>query len=261
MVSISVFPDPTDLVDDVATRIISLGSGAIAKRGHFLLMLSGGSTPSLLYECLSRPELASSLDWSKVQVFWGDERCVPPDHQDSNYRMARETLLDHVTVPPENIHRIQGEHIPQAGASQYDAEVRGFFQSKVSRIDTANTSNEFLPRFDLILLGMGTDGHTASLFPGSSALMEKEKWFMAVEHDMPPPPLVPRITVTPSVINAGTYVFFLVTGKDKARRLSQVLEGPYRPDELPAQMIRPENGEISWYLDQAAASRLGNLGR
>lgn len=259
MGSINVFPEPVDLVGEVSAQIVSLGSRAIAERGHFSFMLSGGSTPRLLYERLAEPDVLGSMDWSKVQVYWGDERCVLPDHRDSNYRMARESLLEHVPIPPENIHRIRGELDPQAGALDYEAEVRKSFQNELGPFFTANTSKGFLPVFDVILLGLGTDGHTASLFPGSSALWERERWFVAVEHDQPPPPLVPRITVTPRVINAGSNIFFLVTGADKARRLSQVLEGQYRPEEIPAKMISPEKGRLSWYLDQAAAGELIKL--
>lgn len=259
MGDINVFPDPAGLVGEVALQIISLGNRAIAERGHFLFMLSGGSTPRLLYERLAEPDVLGGMDWTKVQVYWGDERCVPPDHRDSNYRMARESLLERVPIPYENIHRIQGELDPQSGALHYEAEVRKTFQSESGPFYTANTAKGFLPEFDVILLGLGTDGHTASLFPGSSALTELEHWFVAVEHDQPPPPLVARITVTPIVINAAANVFFLVTGADKAKRLFQVLESPYRPETLPAQMINPEEGRLSWYLDQAAARDL-NVG-
>lgn len=256
MHSIQVFPHPNDLIDHVTAHIVSIARGAIKERGNFFFMLSGGSTPRLLYERLTDFEYISDLDWAKVQVFWGDERCVPPGHKDSNYRMARESLLDKVPIPPENVHRIQGELPPRVAATHYEGELRRSFHVDNNQESGENLPKVYVPVFDLILLGMGTDGHTASLFPGSSALFEEGRWFVAVEHETPPPPLVPRVTATPEIINAGSNIFFLIAGANKAARLAQVIEGPSRPDDLPAQMIKPENGQLSWYVDQAAAREL-----
>ncbi|MEP7200349.1 MAG: 6-phosphogluconolactonase, partial [Chloroflexota bacterium] len=181
--------------------------------------------------------------WSRVHVFWGDERCVPPDHADSNYRMARETLLDHVAIPAGNAHRIRGEAEPAVAADEYARELHAV---------VGNTS----PRMDLIFLGMGDDGHTASLFPHSPAIHETTRWVVAVAHATPPPPLVARVTITPVVINAARQVAFLVAGAGKAERLRQVLSEPYQPDELPSQIVKPSDGELLWFVDTDAAKYL-----
>jgi 6-phosphogluconolactonase len=256
--SIQIFPDLSDLIDNVAAKIVSVASDVITKRGDFRIMLAGGSTPRLLYERLTEPEFVGRLDWMSVHVYWGDERCVPMDHQDSNHRMARESLLDRAPIPTENIYRIRGELIPQDAADLYEKELSQSFRSEDDRITGAEFPQRDLPIFDLILLGMGGDGHTASLFPGSSALNEKGRWFVAVVHNQPPPPLVPRVTVTPSVINAASNVIFLVTGSSKAKRLAEVLEGAHNPDVLPAQIVNPENGQLYWFVDQEAASELSS---
>lgn len=258
MVKIQVFPNPNDLVADVALQVLSIAQRSVDERGIFSFMLSGGSTPRLLFERLSDPAYIRNLDWEKAQVFWGDERCVPPEHKDSNYRMARETLLDKVPIPPENIHRIHGELNPRAAAERYEDELGESFQFKNDRGHGGDQPVTDFPVFDLILLGMGADGHTASLFPGSNALSEKEHWFVAVAHDAAMPPLVARVTATPGILNAGSNVFFLVTGEKKAARLAQVLEGPFRPEDLPAQLVKPENGQLTWFVDQEAASGLSS---
>jgi 6-phosphogluconolactonase len=251
-----VFPNPNDLIDHVAAKIVSIARSAIGERGGFFFMLSGGSTPRLLYERISDPLNIRNLDWAKTHVFWGDERCVPPEHKDSNYRMAHETLLDKVPILPENVHRIHGELPPQTAADRYEGELRRSFHFDNDQGPGGEHAVTNFPVFDLILLGMGTDGHTASLFPGSSGLNEEERWFVAVAHDTPPPPLVARVTATPGMLNAGSNVFFLVTGAKKASRLVQVLEGPFRPNDLPAQIVKPENGQLTWFIDQEAASGL-----
>jgi 6-phosphogluconolactonase len=171
-----------------------------------------------------------------VHFFWGDERCVPPNHADSNYRMVAESLLNHVPALAENIHRVQGELAPSQAAEHYEAELRAFFGET--------------PAFDLILLGLGEDGHTASLFPGSPALAESVRWVVAAQHTSPPLPLVSRVTLTFSVFNAARQVLFLVSGAGKAPRLAEIRRGV--PD-LPAARIRPASGDLLWLIDQAAA--------
>ena len=248
-----IFSDLPKLIDAVSVHIVSLAADAISRRGVFSIMLSGGSTPRALHERLAGSEFIGKLDWEHVQVFWGDERSVPPNHPDSNYRMVRESLLDHVPIPTQNIHRIRGELDPQEAADQYERDMRRFFSLVDDQLPEAQMPKCNLPVFDLILLGMGGDGHTASLFPGSSALREQERWVVAVEHKQPPPPLVPRVTVTPVVINAASQVIFLVTGSKKADHLRQVLNDPYQPELLPAQIVKPANGQLLWFVDQAAA--------
>lgn len=239
MADVKIYPDPDALARAGSELCVILAEDAIAARGRFTVALSGGSTPKAMYTHWR----GLMVDWARVQFFWGDERCVPPQHADSNYRMARETLLTHIPVPPENVHRIQAEAAPEQAAADYEHELRKTF---------GNT----LPRFDLVLLGLGDDGHTASIFPNTSAVREQARWVVAQEHNFPPPPLVTRLTFTPPLINAAANVVFLVAGASKAQRLQQVLHGPHQPEVMPAQMIKPTNGRLVWALDEAAAKNL-----
>jgi 6-phosphogluconolactonase len=231
------------MVSIEAERVVAHARHAIAYRGRFLLALSGGSTPRPLYELLASPRFATRIDWTRVHMFWGDERCVPPDQPESNYRMAREALLDHVPLPPANVHRIRGEDEPAEAAAAYEELLGAFFGSR-----------EISPKdsFDLVLLGMGADGHTASLFPGSAAARETRRWVVASPG---PQPGSWRVSLTPVLLNAAENVTFLVTGADKAERLKDVLENG-QPDLLPAQLIRPTHGALHWMIDAAAAARL-----
>jgi 6-phosphogluconolactonase len=250
MADIRVLPDAAALAEAAAALFAASAAEATAARGLFSVMLSGGGTPRAMHARLVSSKVASRIDWERVYCFWGDERCVPPEHPDSNYRMARETLLDPNDVPPENVHRMHGELPPQTAASSYEAELRSFA--------AAHPPAGGLPalRFDLILLGMGDDGHTASLFPHSAAIHESQRWVVSVPHTTPPPPLVPRVTVTPVIINAAAHVVFLVSGTAKAERLQNVIAGERNPDELPSQIVRPTHGQLTWLLDADAASRL-----
>ncbi|PWH14443.1 MAG: 6-phosphogluconolactonase [Anaerolineae bacterium] len=232
---LEIFPTPNALVD-YAARLFAQMAEAAPKR--FSVALSGGSTPRALYERLTAPDLAKRIPWRKVHLFWGDERCVPPEHPDSNYGLAASTLLARIRLPVENIHRIRGE-LPAAEAARlYEAELRAFFGE--------------IPAFDLVFLGMGEDGHTASLFPGSPALAESVRWAIEVEHTAPPPPLISRVTLTFGVLNAARRVIFLVSGASKAEMFAQVWRGA----DFPAAHIRPGKGEVLWLVDQAAAARL-----
>jgi 6-phosphogluconolactonase len=244
-IDVAIFSDDDALMRAEAERAVMLAREAIAARGRFLLALSGGSTPRRLYELLSRPPFVERIDWSRVQVFWGDERCVPPDHPESNYRMAREALLDRVPIPKENVHRIRGEDEPPHAAQAYEQVLRGFFGQAEGPPERS---------FDEVLLGMGNDGHTASLFPGTPPVTEERRWVMA-EH-IEQPQAMWRITLTPVVINAAADVTFLVAGGNKAERLSEVLEGGPRDHPLPAQLIRPKHGSLHWMVDAAAGARL-----
>lgn len=217
----------------------------LAKGGT--VALAGGSTPLQMYRLLA----GSPLDWSAIRIFWSDERLVAPDHADSNVHMAREALLDHVSIPPGNIHAPRTDLLaPPLVARVYESDVRGV----VGGVSGGGGGGRGMPRFDLILLGMGPDAHTASLFPGSPAVRERERLVVAIL-DAPKPPCE-RITFTPGLINAARCVVVLVAGAEKAAALKEVFEGPNDPDRYPAQTIAPEDGELIWLVDEAAASRL-----
>lgn len=244
MSEVEIFRNPSELVRAEADRIVTLANETARVRGRFIVALSGGSTPRPLYELLATASYASRIDWSRVHVFWGDERCVPPDHPDSNYRMTREALLDHVPLPPESVHRIRGEDPPEQAAAAYERLLREFFGPGEAPAKS----------FDLVLLGMGRDGHTASIFPGTPATTEARRWAMAVYVEAPRP--MWRITLTKVVLNAAADVTFLVAGADKAPRLREVL-GPGVEPALPAQIVRPVRGSLHWMIDAAAGVGLG----
>lgn len=237
---IIIVPDAEALARTAAAMFVELARVSMQEQGRFTVALAGGNTPRQLYAHLATPDVSSQIDWGNVHLFWGDERCVPPFHPDSNFRMVRESLK--VPVPERNIHRIQGELPPEEAAMRYEKELHAFFG------DT--------PRFDLILLGLGEDGHTASLFPASPALNEQTRWAMAVSHEVPPPPLVPRVTFTLPVINLAREIIFLVAGREKAARVAQVLGEIPIHEELPARAVQPINGNLTWLLDQPAAALL-----
>jgi 6-phosphogluconolactonase len=241
MPDIEVSKDASGLARAAAGQFITLAASALAARGRFAAALSGGSTPKAMFKLLATKEFSARIDWPGVHLFWGDERCVPPDHPSSNYRMTRETLLDEVPLPPANIHRIHGELEPSQGAAAYEQELRTFFKAPA------------VPVFDLILLGMGDNGHTASLFPGRPTVHEQVRWVVA---DYVAEVSMWRITFTPLVINAAANVSFLVAGPAKADMLHRVLEGPYQPDLLPAQIVKPVPGRLLWLVDSAAAVNL-----
>jgi len=247
MSTVRTFSNPAELAEAAAQHVVAKAQAAIAARGRFILALSGGTTPLAVYSRLAEPDMVDQLDWLVTHVFWGDERAVPPSHEDSNYRMACDALLDHVPIPPQNIHRISGEMPPAAAAAEYEAKLRDFFKAALG------DRQQLLPRFDLVLLGMGEDGHTASLFPGAPAIHEERRWVAAYHVDSLK---VWRITLTPVAINAAHQVTFLVTGAEKAPRLRQVLYGSYQPSLYPAQIIRPDKGRLLWMIDEAAAGRL-----
>jgi 6-phosphogluconolactonase len=235
---IEIFPTPETLADAVARHIVVRADGAIATAGRFTLALSGGATPRETYARLATDDFARWVDWERVHVLWGDERCVPPDDPRSNYRMAKEALLDRVPIPPAQIHRIRGEDDPEQAAADYERELRALLGDG---------------GLDLALLGMGEDGHTASLFPGQAAVQETARWVVPV---YAPQMKMWRITLTPALLNQSRNVIFVVAGAGKAHRLLQVLEGPFTPELQPAQAIHPVQGRLIWMLDQAAGSQL-----
>ena len=238
---IESFPTPERLADAVARHIVARAADAISATGRFTLALAGGSTPRDAYALLATDSFAHRVEWARVHVLWGDERCVPPDNSRSNYRMAKEALLDRVPIPAHQVHRIRGEDDPETVAAEYERELRALL------------CQGSLESLDLVLLGLGEDGHTASLFPGQAAAHETARWVVAVPA---PDATMWRITLTPAVLNAARNVTFVVSGASKAVRLQQVLQGPFTPDVLSAQAIRPLQGRLTWMVDEAAAGRL-----
>lgn len=213
---------------------------AIRERGSFRVALSGGSTPKALYEAL----VGAPIDWSRVLVFFDDERCVPPDHADSNYRMARDAFLSKVAIPPSNVHRIYAEiDDARVAAEEYEKELERVFELEPGE----------LPRLDLVLLGLGPDAHTASLFPGSSSLAETKKLVAATFVETLG---ASRVTLTAPTLVAARAIAFLVAGAEKADAVRAVLEGPRDPSRYPAQLVVPTNGELTWLVDRAAAAKL-----
>ena len=244
--TLHVFADAQTAARAAAVEVVRAAERAQMARGHFRLVLSGGSTPRALYQLLANEEFLPLIDWANVYVFWGDERCVPPDHADSNYRMARQSLLDFVPIPLDHIYRLHGEMPPEQAASAYEASLRSFFSDR-ERGETPEA------RFDLVLLGLGDDAHTASLFPGTPALAETERWVAAQYVEKLG---VWRLTLTPPAINAASAVQFLATGAGKAAALAAVLAGPRDPHQFPAQFIQPQSGALDWYVDEAASAGL-----
>lgn len=240
MTDLAIYPDKDSVAHAAAELFIARGISAIAAHGAYYVVLAGGSTPKAAYTLIAQPQYADRLDWSKVQLFWGDERCVDPDDIESNYRMARETLITPLRIPLSNIHRMHGEIQPTEAAEQYEVLLRRIWREAA------------LPRFDLVLLGMGDDGHTASLFPHTPALNETGRWVAAHYVDRVG---MWRLTLTAPAINSAACVAFLVTGANKAARLKAVLRGAKRPHDLPSQMIAPTNGDLLWLVD-ADAGRL-----
>jgi len=205
--------------------------------------LSGGSTPRRLFARLIADPYRTKVDWSSVRIFWGDERPVPPDHPESNFRMAKENLLDHLPIVPDHVFRMEGERPAKEAAVRYEEVLQRVF----------SPCEEGAPRFDLILLGMGADGHTASLFPETAVLGETKQWVAAPWVDKFQ---THRITLTPPVFQAAKQVLFVVAGLDKAEAIQAVLEGPLQPSRYPAQIVDPVQGNVTWLLDRDAASGL-----
>ena len=240
-----VEPDSAATARRAAQYFVEMAGEAVAAHGRARIAISGGSTPKAAFALLADPDQPWRwrMPWDNLDLFWVDERTVPPDDAESNFRMTREALLDHVPLKPEQIHRMHGELEPQAAADHYEADLRSSFHLEGAE----------LPRFDLLALGMGPDGHTASLFPHTAALHERNRLVVA---NQVPQKDTWRITLTWPVINHASSVFFLIAGADKAAVLNEVLTGPQEPERLPSQLIWPASGILTLILDQAAAALL-----
>jgi 6-phosphogluconolactonase len=235
--------DLAEIAERACERVLAAAKAAIAERGAFRIALSGGSTPKALYERLAAREGGAEV--ARWHVYFGDERCVPPEHPDSNFGMAREAWLGRSRIPPEQVHRIRGELAPLEAAERYESELRESFATRE------------VPRFDVVLLGLGADGHTASLFPGSSALAEPRRLVASTHVESLG---ADRVTLTLRAINASLCVLFLVAGEDKAGALRDVLHAGSGPERLPAGRVAPWDGSLVWLVDRAAASKLAESG-
>jgi len=221
-----------------AELVAAQAEKSIKSKGDFSIVLAGGQTPRRAYELLARPPLSLRIEWARVHVFWSDERCVPPHDSASNYRMAFDAWLGSVSIPTAQVHRIRGELNPREAAMEYQALLKDHFCNRP-------------PRFDLVLLGLGGDGHTASLFPHSSAIQDRLSWVAEANSGDEP-----RVTLTPSIINQAATVAFVVTGSAKAGILYKVLHGPRDKLRLPAQAIEPLSADLRWFVDRMAATKL-----
>ena len=232
---IKVLPDPAAVAAEAAERVVRAADQAIVLAGRFSFVLAGGSTPKALYELLASGQYRDQIDWPHVEIYFGDERTVPPDHKDSNYGMASEAMLAKLPIPESRVYRMRGEIDPEEAAKEYGLLLKEKFGDGGP---------------DLVLLGMGDDGHTASLFPGTTALAETKHRAFA----NPVPKLnTTRLTMTAPFINRARKVLITVTGASKAQRLAEVLEGARDPERLPVQLIQPQSGRLTWLVDSAAA--------
>lgn len=245
-VAYQVSEDSTALSHAAARQFVKGARAAVEARGTARLAISGGSTPKATFKLLADPAqpYRAEMPWERLEIYWVDERCVPPDHPDSNYRMTKENLLDHVPIPASQVHRMRGELPPEEAAAKYESELRNSF-----RLEGAQS-----PVFDLLALGMGDDGHTASLFPHTEAIHEMMR--LAVANHVPQQEHSWRITLTWPVIIEAREIFFLIGGKAKAEPLHKVLQGPYDPETFPSQLIQPRSGKLLMLLDRDAAALL-----
>ena len=248
-VTYEVWPTADALASASAKLFASHVQAAVTRRGVARLAVSGGTTPQAMFKVLADPArgFVNTVPWDKLQLFWVDERCVPPDHPESNYGVCRDLLLSKVAIPESNVHRMEGELDPEEAASRYESTLRN-----AMKLEGAES-----PTFDLVLLGMGPDGHTASWFPHTEALHEFGR--LAVANHVPQKDTW-RITLTVPVVNQGTEVAFACEGEGKAAILAEVLTGPRDPERLPSQLVRPSNGKLLFLLDAPAAAKLPAAG-
>jgi 6-phosphogluconolactonase len=238
---IRIFKDLEKLSRAAAEYFVEQAAQSIEKGDRFLVALNGGGTPARLFQLLAT-DFHAKVNWSEVHVFWGDERCVPPDDPGSSYGQARDMLLSQVSIPDSNIHRIKGELGPAAASKEYSLTLREF----------GSPGYEW-PRFDLIYLGMGEDGHTASLFPGSPMDVSSPTMPVTAHYQDRP---ANRVTLTPVVLNHARSIIFMASGEKKAQTLAEVLSDRYNPELYPAQRIEAKDGQLIWLVDEAAASKL-----
>lgn len=238
---VRIFQDLESLSHSATDLFVEQARKSLQEQDRFLLALNGGGTPKRLFQLLAA-EARDKVDWRRIEVFWGDERCVPPEDPESSYGLARGLLLDPVGIPEKNVHRIKGELEPAQAAGDYAATLKKF----------ASPSLDW-PRFDLVLLGMGEDGHTASLFPGSPLELPGATAAVTARYQNRP---AARVTLTSQVLNSAHLVMFMAAGENKAATLSHVLDGKPQPGLLPAQRIHPKQGRLIWLVDKAAASQL-----
>jgi 6-phosphogluconolactonase len=239
---VRIFEDLDALSNAAAALFVESAAMAVTTRANFLVALSGGGTPQRTYQLLAASPYLEQLDWARTLVFWGDERCVPPEDLENSYRQAHDVLLGHVPIPSANIHRVRSELGPSDAALDYALVLKHFASPPFA-----------WPRFDLVLLGMGNDGHTASLFPGSPVASATPTLAVTAHYEDRP---ADRVSLSPDVFNSARRVIFLVSGASKARSLAMVLNGDRDPQALPAQRIHPTDGELIWLVDRAAASQL-----
>jgi len=238
--TLKIFDNLDELSQKAAELFAATAEEAVACHGRFSALVSGGETPRHTYELLGQEPFRQRIPWNRVHLFWGDERCVPATDSRSNALMVRQALLDQIPLPEQQTHPISCDPTPQAGASAYETLLRSHF--------TDGTAC-----FDLVMLGLGDDGHTASLFPGSGALDERCRWVIAAQK---PEEDIMRVTLTAPALNQARLTLFLVAGSGKASVLHKVLEGPHTPGMLPAQLIKPVNGNLLWYIEKSAARLL-----
>jgi 6-phosphogluconolactonase len=254
---LQIYSDAQQLSEAAAKWIAGLIAETLKVRDRFTIALSGGSTPKLLHKILAAPPYKDQIDWSKMHIFWGDERAVPFEDDRNNAKMAYDTLLNFVPVPPSQIHVMRTDIGPEESAIEYEKILHQYFDAtpgaSAAATGVTGTPATLPNSFDLVLLGMGDDGHTLSLFPGTAIVHEEKAWakaFFLPAQDMY------RITLTKTIVNRSAHIAFLTTGTGKAHALKEVLKGAYNPDLYPSQEIKPVNGELHWFVDEAAAAGL-----
>ncbi len=237
---LNIYDSKEKLSEEMTSWMCDLINSTLQDQEFFTLALSGGETPQMLYKKLASEEYKEKINWKRVHIFWGDERVIPFDDDRNNAKMAFKNLISQITIPPAQVHKMRVDIEPLFAAKDYENVLQTYF---------GNTEKSF----DLILLGVGDDGHTLSLFPGSLVVDEKQHWVNAVYNEKQK---MYRITLMPSIVNKASRIAFMVTGENKSEILYRIIEGQYEPNVLPAQLIKPENGELHWFLDKNAAKKL-----